>query len=1087
MTTPDVLHELARPLRRAQGVSWFLWGGGAALLALGGFAWIVRAGWVHSPGWVLAAWAVTVVLLVGAFLAGRRALRALAPRSLAQDLERGGRWRTGMLTALFDRPGDGTSEALRDAADRSRAAELLADGPTALEPAARQVRTRGTAAAFGALAGLVAFTTAGPVRGTARALWHPGQAWEALVAPVRILPEREVVEQGDSLRVEVRALGRTSATLWTRDPGESWKATPVSLDSTGRVTVTIGPLEVDRFLRATSGGRTSDTVHVRVRLPAFLGSIEVTAHFPAYLGLDAEPLPVTGDTILLPAGTRLATVGQASAGLRSATWLGAGGATGLVVDGTRFTGDFVPRSTGAYVLSLVTQEGASLAGDTVRLAIRVIPDLAPTVEIPVPGVDTLAPLGLTIPLVLDARDDHGLAEIALITRRVSRGGRAEGVAQPVPLPAQGVDRAIVPLVLDLTGRGLEPGDTLRYFARVVDRSPARQVGTSREFVLVIPLAREAREAQREATAEIATRLDSLVAASRALERQAEDLARLQNREAEPGRKSEGTLGFEEAKRSEAIARGEQQLVEEAESLEKSLRELAEAAKEAGIGDSAWNQRLEEIREQLRQAMSPELRAKLAALQDALKSLDPERAREALKELADAQQKLREAMERARELFRRAAAEGVMASLEQEAKEMAGEQRDWVDNLTRTDTAEARRAEAALAARADSLARGLDKAGESLDTEAQKDRMAETADQARQAAAEMRQAAASAGKGDRNQARSQGESAEQKLRQVQEDVQRERQEQQDAWREEVMRALDRALAETARLSERQLTQSTALRRGDPLAAARAEQGSIEEGVQKLLEQITAVSGRNALVSPQIALALAVAQQRMAAARNAISTASPNLREAESQAGEAVDALNVAAYALLRSRSDVEGSSSGSGLGEAMERMAQLAKQQGSLSQQAGGMLPLMGQAGIQEQLRQLGQEQRSIAREMERMRARGELANAGQLAEEARDLARRLESGRLDREMVARQERLFRRMLDAGRTLHGEERDEQKERQSERPKDGTPQLPPALRARLAVPWRPPSWEELQRFSPEERRLVADYFRRLASGGAGGTPP
>jgi hypothetical protein len=88
-------------------------------------------------------------------------------------------------------------------------------------------------------------------------------------------------------------------------------------------------------------------------------------------------------------------------------------------------------------------------------------------------------------------------------------------------------------------------------------------------------------------------------------------------------------------------------------------------------------------------------------------------------------------------------------------------------------------------------------------------------------------------------------------------------------------------------------------------------------------------------------------------------------------------------------------------------------------------------------------------------------------------------------MIARQERLFRRMLDAGRTLQGEEEDEQKERQSEVAKPGELRLPPALRAELlgrdgAI--RLPSWEQLQRLSPEERRLVTEYFRRLT----GGTP-
>jgi lipopolysaccharide export LptBFGC system permease protein LptF len=97
------------------------------------------------------------------------------------------------------------------------------------------------------------------------------------------------------------------------------------------------------------------------------------------------------------------------------------------------------------------------------------------------------------------------------------------------------------------------------------------------------------------------------------------------------------------------------------------------------------------------------------------------------------------------------------------------------------------------------------------------------------------------------------------------------------------------------------------------------------------------------------------------------------------------------------------------------------------------------------------------------------------------LSRRLEAGKLDRQVVQRQERLFRRMLDAGRTLQGREEDEKKERLSTTATDDSVHLPPALRARLQGEdqrLRVPTWEELQQLSPEERRLVVDYFRRLS---------
>jgi hypothetical protein len=245
-------------------------------------------------------------------------------------------------------------------------------------------------------------------------------------------------------------------------------------------------------------------------------------------------------------------------------------------------------------------------------------------------------------------------------------------------------------------------------------------------------------------------------------------------------------------------------------------------------------------------------------------------------------------------------------------------------------------------------------------------------------------------------------------------------------------------------------------------------------------VRAAGGKNALVSPEVTVALTVAQQKMQQAREAVGNATPDPRGAAEAAGRAVDALNAAAYQLVRAKGVVAGAGSGSGLQEAMERMQQMAGQQGGLNQQASGLFPMAGTAGVQAQLQELGRQQRRLAEQLERMRAEENLPGTGELAEEARDLARQLEEGRIDRATLERQERLFRRMLDAGRTLQGEERDDQKERQSTTGQEDNVRLPPALRALLqdadrAI--RVPDWETMQRLSPEERRLVVEYFRRL----------
>jgi hypothetical protein len=134
----------------------------------------------------------------------------------------------------------------------------------------------------------------------------------------------------------------------------------------------------------------------------------------------------------------------------------------------------------------------------------------------------------------------------------------------------------------------------------------------------------------------------------------------------------------------------------------------------------------------------------------------------------------------------------------------------------------------------------------------------------------------------------------------------------------------------------------------------------------------------------------------------------------------------------------------------------------------------------QQMRDLAGRQRQLAEQPESMRASGTGVAADAMAQEARDLARRLESGRPDRQTVERQERLYRRLLDAGRTLSGNDPDEEKERKGRAAESVDPLRPPSLVAGATGPGarvRYPTWEELRVLSPTERRLVLEYFSRL----------
>lgn len=1078
------LDTIARPLRGLSGWARLLAGLAVAIVVLAIAAWSARAGWFAGPEWILVAWSLIATILAVSFVRARRAIGALGPWHVGRDLEASGAWRHGALTTVLDAPADGTSPALHAAASALRATEVTSRGPAALLPAMgrqRLLNRRATGVLLIALAGLVA---ARPATGAPAKLWHPVGALRALIAPVRLRARAPMVGRGEPAVLDLTAIGRRHATLFTRAPGEPWRTTDVALDANGNGSFTTPPLTADLVARIEAGGRRSPEVRVGIRLAAFLGAFTATAHYPAYLGLDDEALPTAGDTLVLPEGTRLSLTGRATTPLGSARMSGPGAIVPLTTSGSSFHGEFTPEQSGLWRVIITPANGGVLEGDAPSLPVRIVVDSAPVVEIPVPGVDTVAAVSMTLALVVGIRDDHGITSATLETRR---GSGASVTRTPLPLPPGGGDRALITMMIDLAALGLRPGDTLRYVATAQDNAPSRHVGRSREYVVRIPTEAEQRAARSVATMQTATAFDSFSKQAARVQRTEEDLARERQRtdpkagNARPGEDGQkNPLATEEARKAEAAAQAQQRVLDDAAKLQQSVQQLRDAAERGGVADSALARELNEINKLLDKALSPELRDALAALQQAVKALDADQTRQALQDLAGQQARLKEAMDQARELFKRAALETDLANMGKDARQLASEQHDMTDRLGRSDSGAAN-AEQHLAKRADSLGGGLDRAAQQVAAQQPRQALQQAAQQAHGAAARMTQAAQSSQAGKPGEAQHQAKQAEDQLNPLSKAIDDSRQNMQAEMRAEVMRALDRALQETARLAQRQLGVVLAFQQGALVSQTRTDQGLVEEGAAKLQQQLTAVAAMNALVSPQAAIAFAEGRRLMREVVDDVSSVNANLRGATEKAGDAIDALAVAAFSLMQSKDKVSGSQSGSGVQEAIEQMKEMAGKQGQMAQQGAGMMQ-QGNMNAQ-QLMQLALQQRALAQQMERMRAGGQLPGAGQMAREARDLSKTMEGGRLNQDVVDRQQKLFKRMLDAGRTLQGEEDDEKKERQSTTAKDAAAGVPPPLDPRIrngTGEIRLPSWEALQRLSPEERRRVVDYFQRLTQG-------
>jgi hypothetical protein len=1081
------LHRLGAPHARARAGAILLAGAGAALAA-------AALGLALAPALsgVTLAWSLIGISVAAALWYAVRARREAGPPAVGRLVEQAPSGRAGSVTGVVSTTVAGTSGALLDAADR-RAAHLVDQAAPAVTGVLQRTTRRSVAVGGSvALAGAALFAFAAPATGGPRAaaFWHPVRAWRDARAPVRLTIDRRTVRRGETAAATVTVPGGASrATLWTRGPGEPWRATTLRLDDAGRAVQTLGPLESDLFVRASSGGRSSTEIRIGVSLPAFLAELALTARYPSYLGRADEPLIAGTDTLRLPAGTVIATSGVASVPLDDAAWRSVRDSTraaSLDVEGTRFEGRFTPAS-GTWRLVVRTEDGGALEGPAPELHISVVRDSAPVVALPVPGRDTTLPISLRQPIVADVRDDHGITRLAMVSWRVSRTGRVGEVTRE-SLEVAGVgDRAVVQGRLDADRRGLLPGDTLRVYVEAWDNAPTPQRGRSREFALRLPSMEELRAQAREAARDVAGSADSVAAAQRELSERTRDLAQERNREADgragrPEGRNQGTMSFQATQRAEEIAREQAAMAQRVAELAQAMEEIARAARAAGVDDTAFQNRLKEVQQLLERALSPELEQRLRELQEALARLDPDATRQALQRLAEAQQELRRELERSEELFRRAALEGELSSLAQDAEELRAQQQEWTrEQASRADSAAAA-AEQDLARRADSLSSGLERTARDMARKDGQDRLGQSRTRTERAADAMREAAQASQQRNSREAQARGQEAADSLRDVPDELRERRDSLAAAWRQETLDALGRALSETAALAARQRDVAGELRRGEAGSGTRARQAAVEEGTRAIEKQVSEAAGRHALVPPQLQAALGFAQNQMRQAREELEQGDPDASAAAPHAEQALDALNATAHALVRAAQQVAGAQSGSGFQEAMEQLARLAGQQQGMTGDAQGLLPMMAPGGqaVMQQLRDLAARQRALAEQLERMQAEGEAGGAGALAAEARELARQLEAGRLDPRTIERQERLYRRLLDAGRSLSGPEPDEQKERISRSASGDSVRLPGLLApgATGAGPrLRYPSWEDLARLSPEQRRLVLEYFRRL----------
>lgn len=932
----------------------------------------------------------------------------------------------------------------------------------------------------------------GGMREAALRLARPGTFFARPSATqVAVGPGDATVLKGEDFDVTAQVSGRVPASgevLFREEGGEVWEKAPFTLAG-GQGTYRFREVKRSFAYRVRAGDGESPAYRLRALDRPTVLRLKMTYHYPEYTAQGVRVEEEGGDVAAVR-GTRVEVEILANKPLRSAEVAFDDGerlvAPVQVGDGRRARAELTVREDRRYAIRLVDAEGTPSV-DMMAYRVTAIPDEAPTVRLTFPGRDAEVGEEMIVPLQVEAKDDFGLSRMELVYAL-----NDEREERRMALPFGPGGEVSVRYAWDLSGMNLLPDDRVRYRVRVTDndRVSGPKAAETPTFIVKLPsLADIAQEADRTQQEGIASMKEMAEEGKRVQARLEEVRRELLKKGAEQG----GDLSWEKKKDLEAALAKQGELGERLKKLSEQVGQMAEKLSQHGAVNVEVLRKVEEIRKLISEVVSEAFREAMKRLQEAARSSDPKRVADALKNLVQNQEEFQKRLDRAIALLKRVRQEQAFDALAKRAEELARAQARVNEGL------EAPHPEADLANR---------EMGVKQETEGVRDGMKDLAQSLREEHAEAADSlgalAEKVGKeqlpermgtvaemirgGERKGARPEGERLSQSLSQMAQSLRKSQRSFAQQSKAEVAADLERALRETLALSRRQeeVTQAAS-----EIGQGVKDVGTVAEAQQNLLagsarvaDRVLQAGKKTFFITPELRQALGASLSRMQSAIARMEER--NGAGAAGQGREAMGSLNQAAILMRKAMSDLEASSSASGLDEMIEKMRSLADRQSKVNQGTERMMGTGGQGALPDpdgMLSQMAAEQEAIRQALQQLEQgmQGKGGMLGRMDRIGEEMDRVLQDmkDRVSRKTVDRQRQILSRMLDATRSIRQQGLSE--ERESEVGKDYRYTGPSALPEGLgegADPLREAMLRALKEgYAGEYRALIRGYFEAL----------
>ncbi len=765
-----------------------------------------------------------------------------------------------------------------------------------------------------------------------------------------------------------------------------------------------------------------------------VNEIKLSIFYPDYTGQEPSVIDENKGSLAAVTGSRVSMQIKTNMPVETAELITEEiGNLPMKVEGKTATVSFVVENSFSYYIRLINRLDEENP-DPIEYYVTEIPDEYPSIDVIRPGFDVNLSDEMLLPLKLRIYDDYGFSSLVLKYSIFSQRNISDENVAVLHFSDRIKTEGEIEFNWDLDVMNLFPGDYVQYYFEVADndRISGSKITESNRYIARLPSLDELIADIEGESAQRIIKSEELLNTGKELTEQLKQI----NRKLQSQTRQSKKMDWQNKKEIEKLAQKNEELLKNIEQMAEQMNKSVEKVAENNLISREVIEKLEQIQKLYAEIATPEMKEAQKKLMEALKKMNQQELKEAIKNFEMSQKDLLERLKRTLALLKKLQLEQKMEAMLRQAEELAKRQEEMNNKTSESDKKELpsmKQSEDNIKESLNDLKKSVAELKELFkDPDLKESPESEKFSKAiENTDADKNMEKMSKAMSDQNKesAKDQGKKALTKLLEMVDQMQQQLAAMKGDDQDKIKKAMRDAIDDANHLSQNQEELLKNAGRIDPasivLRDIAAAQQDLISSCAGLGNRISELGKQSPFIAAELQSLLNQTLQNMELAKAGFDN-KKGFQAANNQQN-AMAYLNKAAVRLMESLDQQNNCDKGGSCSKPTSKLQSISEQQSELNKQTQsqcnnpGANPKPGAQG-KEAMRKLAAEQSAIRKSMEELNkefggSRQILGRLDEIAKEMKKIEEAMQTGEIGQEILERQLKIYSRMMEASRSLY----------------------------------------------------------------------